>query len=132
MHIAILDEELPYPLTSGKRIRTLNLLQRLAGRHRLTYICHRNADVDEGLVASKHFAELGIETIVVDLPVPPKSGPKFYARLAANLFSPLPYSVATHASPELRAAMCDFAKNNDVDLWHCEWTPYAEMMRGLE
>src|SRR5262249_36007173 len=96
------------------------------------YICHRNADVDEGLVASKHFAELGIETIVVDLPVPPKSGPKFYARLAANLFSPLPYSVPTHATPELRAGMCDFAKNDDVDLWHCEWTTYAELMRGLE
>ena len=26
LRIAVLDEELPYPLTSGKRIRTFNLL----------------------------------------------------------------------------------------------------------
>jgi polysaccharide biosynthesis protein PslH len=132
MHIAILDEELPYPLTSGKRIRTFNLLQRLAGRHRLTYICHRNADIAESRIAAQRFADMGIETVVVDRPVPPKSGPRFFGRLAANLFSPLPYSVATHSSPALRAAVCDFAETSDVDLWHCEWTPYAEMMRGLD
>src|ERR1700730_16544628 len=116
MHIAILDEELPYPLTSGKRIRTLNLLRLLSGRHRLTYLCHRNADAEEARVAAEHFAELGIETIVVDRAVPPKSGPKFYARLAGNLLSPLPYSVATHASPELRTAVRRFAAMNHVDL----------------
>jgi glycosyltransferase involved in cell wall biosynthesis len=131
MHIAILDEELPYPMTSGKRLRTLNLLRRLARRHRLTYICHRNVDRDEAAVAEKHFRELGIETVVVDRPVPRKSGLGFYARLAGNLASPLPYSVATHASDELRRAAVDFAAKNQVDLWHCEWTPYAETMRLL-
>jgi len=131
MHIAILDEELPYPLTSGKRIRTLNLLRRLADRHQLTYLCHRNADAEESRVAEDHFAELGIETIVVDRAVPPKSGPKFYARLAGNLLSALPYSVATHASPELRQAVRRFASKHHFDLWHCEWTPYAETMRDL-
>src|SRR5262245_61838787 len=131
MHIAILDEELPYPMNSGKRLRTLNLLMRLARRHRLTYICHRNLDPDESQKAALHFRDLGIETIVVDRPVPKKSGPRFYARLAANLASPLPYSVATHASRQLRQAVVDFAASHSVDLWHCEWTPYAETMRAL-
>src|SRR5262249_21228296 len=131
MHIAILDEELPFPLTSGKRIRTENLLRRLASRHRLTYICHRNANADEARVAEKHFAEIGIETVVVDRAVPPKSGPKFYGRLAKNLLSPLPYSVASHTSPELNHAVREFANRNQVDLWHCEWTPYAETIKAL-
>ncbi len=131
MHIAILDEELPYPMTSGKRLRTLNLLMRLARRHRLTYICHRNADPDEAQSAARHFRELGIETVVVERPIPRKSGPRFYARLAANVASSLPYSVATHASSELRQAVVEFAKNHVVDLWHCEWTPYAQTMRAL-
>ena len=34
-------------------------------------------------------------------------GPGFYARLAGNLLSPLPYSVATHASPALADAVRD-------------------------
>ena len=47
MHVAIVDEELPYPLNSGKRIRTFQLVSRLARRHRITYIFHRNADRQE-------------------------------------------------------------------------------------
>ncbi len=43
----MVDEELPYPPNSGKRIRALNLTLRLAQRHRLTYVCHRNGDVEE-------------------------------------------------------------------------------------
>src|SRR5262245_4205748 len=104
MHVAILDEELPYPLTSGKRIRTYNLVRRLAERHRVRYLCHRNADADEARAATDHFRDIGVDPIVVERRVPPKSGVGFYARLAGNLLSPLPYSVATHASRELLAA----------------------------
>jgi glycosyltransferase involved in cell wall biosynthesis len=130
LNIAVLDEELPFPLTSGKRIRTFNLLSRLAHRHRVTIICHRNPDRMESLAAEEAFHELGIDTIVVDRAIPPKSGPGFYARLAGNLLSPLPYSVATHSSPALADAARQFARENAVDLWHCEWTPYAEVLRS--
>src|SRR5215471_3007492 len=101
LQVVIVDEELPYPPTSGKRIRTLNLTRRLARRHRLTYLCHRNADPREAEEARTHFVDLGIETVVVERAVPPRSGPRFYVRLAANLLSPLPYSVASHNSRAL-------------------------------
>jgi glycosyltransferase involved in cell wall biosynthesis len=131
LHVAIVDEELPYPPTSGKRIRTLNLLLRLADRHRLTYLCHRNADAGEARRAAEFLNGRGIETVVVDRAVPRKAGPLFYARLAANLLSPLPYSVASHASRALRRAVVEHAARHAVDLWQCEWTPYAEVLRGL-
>src|SRR5262249_15890583 len=74
----------------------------------------------------------GICTVVVDRAVPPKSGPAFYARLAANLFSPLPYAVATHTSPALCRAIAEHAASNRIDLWQCEWTPYAEALPLLQ
>ena len=129
LHVAVLDEELPFPLTSGKRIRTYNLLARLAARHRVTILCHKNPDPNEAGAAADAFRKLGIETVVVDRAVPPKSGPAFYARLAGNLLSHLPYSVATHASTELAEAVRTFATANSVDVWHCEWTPYAQVLR---
>jgi glycosyltransferase involved in cell wall biosynthesis len=129
LRIAVLDEELPFPPTSGKRIRTFNLLRRLADRHRITYVAHRNPDAGEQAAAEAEFRRLGVETVVVDRIVPPKRGPRFYARLAGNLFSPLPYSVASHASRELRETVRRLAAERRFDLWHCEWTPYAEMMR---
>src|SRR5438270_14077297 len=91
LHIVIVDEELPYPPTSGKRIRTLNLVLRLAQRHRLTYLCHRNADPREAAAATAFFLDNGITPVVVERAVPPRRGPGFYARLALNLLSPLPY-----------------------------------------
>lgn len=131
LHVALVDEELPYPPTSGKRIRSLNLTLRLAERHHLTYLCHRNHDPDEARRAAEFFADHGIQTVIVERSVPPKTGPTFYARLAVNLLSPLPYSVATHTSRALRRAIRHHAATQQVDLWHCEWTPYAEVLRGV-
>jgi len=129
LHVAVLDEELPFPLTSGKRIRTYNLLSRLAERHRITYLCHRNPDQDEAAQAEEALNDLGIRTIVVDRRVPAKRGISFAARLAANLLSPLPYSVATHESTQLRQAAAQLSFDDPPDLWHCEWTPYAQTLR---
>src|SRR6516165_6913289 len=107
MHVAIVDEELPYPLNSGKRIRTFQLVSRLARRHRITYICHRNADAREAIQAQSVLRAEGIETVVFTRSIPPKSGPIFFARLVGNLLSPLPYSVASHSSRALRRAILD-------------------------
>jgi len=128
LHVAVLDEELPYPLTSGKRIRTFNLITRLARTHRVTYIAHRNPDVDELRAAATALRNRGISVVPVDYRVPPKSGPGFYARLLKNVFSPLPYSVATHASRAMQRAMDALVERDPPDLWHCEWTPYAQAM----
>jgi polysaccharide biosynthesis protein PslH len=131
LNVVIVDEELPYPPTSGKRIRTLNLTLRLARRHRITYICHRNSDPAEARQATDFFRGQGIAVRTVDWSPPPKSGAAFYARLAANLLSPLPYSAASHDSRPLRQALREHAASHPVDLWHCEWTPYVQAVRGL-
>jgi glycosyltransferase involved in cell wall biosynthesis len=125
------DEELPYPPISGKRIRTLNLTLRLAERHRISYLAYRNRDSEEADKARAYFEDHGIQTVLVDRSFPPKSGPGFYARLAANLLSPLPYLVSSQYTQAMRRAIQEFAALNDLDLWHCEWTPYAALFRGL-
>ncbi len=131
LNVVLVDEELPYPPTSGKRIRTLNLTLRLARRHRLTYLCHRNADPEEARRAAEFLNGQGVRTVVVERPVPARSGARFYARLAANLLSSLPYSVASHDSAALRRALREHAAAHPVDLWHCEWTPYARPLEAV-
>jgi glycosyltransferase involved in cell wall biosynthesis len=132
LNVVMVDEELPYPPTSGKRLRTFNLTMRLAARHRITYICHRNNDPDEARRAAAFFADNGVAPVVVDRPVPPRSGMRFYARLALNLLSSLPYTVASHTSRVLQRTLVEHARSQPVDLWHCEWTPYAEALRAVE
>ena len=125
----IVDGDAAYPPSNGKRLRTLNLMLRLARRCRVTYIARCNDGPKATARASAFLRENGVENVLVDDPIPPKKGAAFYARLAANLFSPLPYSVASFDSPLLRRAVREHEERRPVDLWQFEWTPFLDMVR---
>ena len=82
--------------------------------------------------ATAALRRIAVSPIVVDYRVPPKRGLAFAGRLACNLFSPLPYSVVTHASRAMGAEIDQLLATDPPDLWHCEWTPYAQAMRGRD
>jgi len=129
LNVAIVASELPHPPTAGNRIRTLNLAVRLARRHRITFIAHRN---DESAEGSRFLREHGIETILIDRVIPVKSGVRFYARLAANLASPVPFSVATHRSEALRRAVREHARRSPIDVWQVEAITLIDALADLE
>jgi len=129
LNVVVVASELPYPPTAGNRIRTLNLALRLSSRHRITIIAHRS---DEAALACRFLGEHGIETVLVDRVIPVKSGLRFYARLAANLASPVPYSVASHSSQELRRAVQAHARRHRVDVWQVEAIVLLDALAGLE
>ena len=128
MHVAIIDGDVSYPPTSGKRLRTLNLMLQTARRHRITYIGRCAADSEEARAAPPFLRERGIEPILVHQRVPTKSGPAFYARLFANLFAAWPYSVTSHQSAAMSLALADFARSQHVAVWQMEWTAYLPML----
>jgi glycosyltransferase involved in cell wall biosynthesis len=128
MKAVVVDGDVCYPATSGKRLRTLHLMLRLARRHDVTYLCRCTAGDQEVREARTFLGDHGIRTVFADQPVPRKSGPLFYARLAGNLLSPLPYSVASHTGPSLRRALRAFAAEHEVDLWQFEWTALADAL----
>lgn len=129
MNAVIVSEGLAYPPTAGNRIRTLNLMLRLAREHRVTYICRAGHDPEIARQAREFLADHGIQPILVeDAPSPRKSGVFFYARLASNLLSPLPYAVALHNSPAMHAAVRNQALRTTVDLWQFEWLPYVDAL----
>ena len=128
LNVVIVASELPCPPTAGNRIRTLNLALRLARRHRITFVAHRNDEAEEATV---FLGTHGIETVLVNRVIPVKAGPQFYARLAANLASPLPYSVASHSSQALRQAVFSFAQQHQTDLWQAEATALIDVLADL-
>jgi polysaccharide biosynthesis protein PslH len=124
MHAVIVDGDVSYPPTSGKRLRTLNLMQRMAARHEVTYIARCQTPDAANRQASDFFRDHRIEPIFVDQPLPKKKGLPFYARLAANAISPWPYSVSSHQSAAMRQTVNAYAADHDVDLWQFEWSGY--------
>ena len=128
MRAVIVDGDVSYPPTSGKRLRTLNLMLRLAPRHHITYIA-RPATAGQNLEqAASYLRGAGIEPLLVDAPLARKGGPLFYGRLLKNLFSSLPYSVASHRSGAMRQALAQFAAQHPVDVWQFEWSAYLDLL----
>jgi len=123
MRVLVIDEEIPFPLNSGKRLRTFNLLKPLAARHDITFICRQHKHFTDS--SSLAFEEIGIHTVVLPDLIRKKQGVKFYLALLVNLFSPYPYTVTSHHSHALITQIAALLGESRFDLIHCEWTPYA-------
>lgn len=132
LKVLVVDEELPYPLLSGKRIRTFNLLKHLSNDHRIAFLCHRNSDPEELNLASAAFKDLGIRVEFLQRSLPPQTllmpKTRLVGELVRNLVSPYPYFVQKQLSSELFSKVASISRREDVDLVHFEWTPYAAAM----
>ena len=131
MNVVILDGDVSYPPTSGKRLRTLNLMLGLAPRHHICYIARGDGDAAANERARRYLATKGIEARIVDAPITRKKGVGFYGRLLGNLFAGLPYSVTSHFSEAVRRAAHDFSAAHSVDLWQVEWSGYLYALQGM-
>jgi len=118
--VLVLDEWIPYPPDSGKRVRTWNLLRRLARRHKLSLLCYGDPESEAARVVRA--AGIALHTVS---PLPDLAGWRLYWHLFRNLFSPNPYSVSKHDTPRYRDSLRRLFKEDRFDLVHFEWTPYA-------
>jgi sugar transferase (PEP-CTERM/EpsH1 system associated) len=123
LDVLVLDEEAPLPANTGKRIRTWNLLRRLAAEHNITLLCHGEPPAG----ATTELAKAGICVEWVEA-LPQRHGMDLYARLLMNLFSTFPYSVVKHTTERFRQRMWGLLRAKKYDLVHCEWTPYARYL----
>jgi polysaccharide biosynthesis protein PslH len=123
LRVLVVDEEMPFPPDAGKRIRTWNLLRRLAQRHSVTFLCYGQKN-DSAKVALE---SAGIKVCLVD-PLPTKTGLALYGNLALNFFSTYPYSVVKHYTARFQDAYATLLRSSSWDLVQCEWTPYARFV----
>jgi sugar transferase (PEP-CTERM/EpsH1 system associated) len=124
MKILVLDEEFPFPLNTGKRIRSFNLLSRLATRHEVYYLAYGNG-LSDGFKALK---AAGMNPIAVNHEIQKKSGLVFYFKLFINLFSSDPYIVSSHYSESFLDKFREVLKDFNPDILLAEWTPYAKYL----
>jgi polysaccharide biosynthesis protein PslH len=127
MRILVLDEEFPWPLNTGKRLRSYNLISRLARQHEVGYLAYGEESSD----SYRHFASNRLNPIAVPPHVPSKEGLAFYIRLLMNLFSCYPYIVQSHYSASFAIALERAVQSSRPDIILCEWTPYAIFAREV-
>jgi glycosyltransferase involved in cell wall biosynthesis len=126
--VLFIDEEIPYPINTGKRARTFNLLTRLSKKNDITYLSY----VDKAGLKSGDsiMREHAINFIPVKRTAISKDSPFFYFRLLYNLFSKYPYIVAGHYSSRMQRQLNELLVKNKYDLLHCEISPYGIFMQN--
>jgi len=125
LRVLVIDEEFPYPPNAGKRIRSWNLLSRLAKTHDVTWLSYGPIGEDSRQAAQA----AGIKLHVCGKNIT-KQGIALYFDLLLNLFSRYPYSVAKHYSAEFQQQLSRLTAMGDFDLMHCEWGPYARYLEA--
>jgi glycosyltransferase involved in cell wall biosynthesis len=130
LKIVIVNEGVGYPPTGGNWLRTLNLMLPLARRHEITYVCRGAKDEQDEQIARSFYAENGIRIRICGEPPADKNGPSFYARLAANLASRFPYSIASHRSQSVRSEIRRLANSENIDIFQFEALGYADALAG--
>jgi polysaccharide biosynthesis protein PslH len=123
MRVLVLDEALPFPPDSGKRIRTWALLTRLARHAEITLCVHVEGPVPAASTAA--CAAAGLRLLPVPRPPLRKRGLRFAWDLGRNLFLGAPYMAMAHRTHAMRAAAAHAVATESPDLIHVEWTPYA-------
>jgi len=123
LKVLVLDEEIPYPPNAGKRIRTWNLLHRLACRHSISLLCYGRPSDPAATVVQNAGITLHLVEPQADL-----TGWRLHLCLFLNLFSPYPFSVAKHFSSRFQRELQALLEGESWDLIQCEWTPYVRFV----
>lgn len=118
MRILWLKTELLHPIDKGGKIRTYNMLRELKREHEITYLT-----LDDGSdeTARSLAAEYCHDLVRIPHRTRPKFSPGFYAELATNLVSPLPYFMKKYESAEMRRAIGELARANRFDVIVCDF-----------
>ena len=117
MKILIIDEEFPYPLNTGKRLRTYNLTRELEKNNEIHYLAFGTNNSE----SFEHFQQQNFNPHSVQPLNRKQAGVGFYSKLLVNLFSPLPYIVTSHYSDNFKQALIQLHNEHafDVIIWIC-------------
>jgi glycosyltransferase involved in cell wall biosynthesis len=119
VRILWLKTELLHPVDKGGRIRTYHMLKELKREHHITYLTLD--DETAATDARERASEYSHSLITVPHHTRAKFTPGFYAELALNLISPLPYFLKKYQSALMRAAITKSLDQEPYDVLVCDF-----------
>jgi sugar transferase (PEP-CTERM/EpsH1 system associated) len=131
VRILWLKTELLHPVDKGGKIRTYQMLKELKRDHHITYLTLDDGD------AAPNARELAEEYCHDLIRIPHQRRAKFsagfYAELALNLVSPLPYFMQKYRSPGMKQAIIEIVRKGGADVLVCDFLmPSVNVPRNLD
>lgn len=127
MKILWLKSDFLYPADTGGKIRSYNILRRLAGDHEVSYLCL----TDEPPTAEEvdHLKSFCKRVDYIHFKPERKFSPEFYLALIGNLFSSRPYVINKYRNREIADEIKKRVAAGEVDVVLCD---FLEMSVNLE
>lgn len=108
-----------HPVDKGGKIRTYHMLKELRRHHHITYLTLDDGSAGED--ACRRATEYCHELVTVPHSAHAKFTPRFYADLAVNLLSPLPYFLRKYRSAEMRREIAARVSGDRFDVLVCDF-----------
>jgi sugar transferase (PEP-CTERM/EpsH1 system associated) len=116
MRILFLHSQIPYPLDTGAKIRTFQLLNHLGRHHEVTLACYgTNAETEEAVAAVRRAA-----ADVLLLPGNTKGKSAMLAAMAKSLRTGLPFSVSKYVHRPAMASVLRKAQQTPFAVVHVD------------
>ena len=112
MRVLLLMSQLPFPLDTGAKIRTFNLIKQLSERHEITLVTFGDERTEVFKVK-----ELQKHCKSVRLISKKKTS---YAKLAFKLFFKIPLNVQKYYSKQMDGLIRELISIDNFDLIHCD------------
>lgn len=129
MKVLVVDEWIPWPLDSGKRIRTFHVITRLARWHEVVFLAFAASPADDE--GTERLRAAGIRVIPVADDRIPKWTLRYRAAILRNLASDVPFSSVYHLRPQFLSAIREAVARERPDLVHCEWSNLAPVLDAV-
>ena len=131
MRILWLKTELLHPVDKGGKIRTYHLLKQLKADHQITYLTLDDgsapADAEDNAIEYCH------DLIRVPHSTRERFSTGFYADLALNVTSPLPYAIRKYKSEQMTKAIEQATAKVHFDVIICDFlAPAVNLPRDLK
>jgi sugar transferase (PEP-CTERM/EpsH1 system associated) len=131
MKILWLKTELLHPVDKGGKIRTYHLLKQLKAEHHVTYLTLDDGAAPPDAAASAN--EYCHELIRIPHATRAKFSAGFYAELALNLASSLPYAIRKYKSDAMMRAIAEATSQDRFDVVICDFlAPAVNLPRNLQ
>lgn len=114
MKILWVKNNLLHPLDSGGKLRSFNLLREIAREHEVHYAAFAGPGEE---AAEAKSAEYCARLFTASPPKgPAKGSAAWFLRVAAGLFSPLPWTIASYRSDQMRRLLEELLAGEDYDV----------------
>ena len=131
MKILWLKTELLHPVDKGGKIRTYHLLKQLKADHHVTYLTLDDGAAPPDAAASAN--EYCHDLIRIPHATRAKFSAGFYAELALNLASSLPYAIRKYKSDAMTRAIAEATSQDHFDVVICDFlAPSVNLPRNLQ